>query len=188
MEDKLKEFEEHRKVECKKANNYLFVGIGLIAVGILGAFSGLVFLFLLAIVGIILLGVSSSMKSKIAREFKTKFVPALVKDLYPDSTYDYKCGLSQSVIMEPGFFKYPDRFYSEDYVKATYNGIPFEMSDFDLRERHVHRNSNGSTTVTYETYAKGRFMIFDFKREFNQVVKVAETKYLVLNTRGLEKV
>ena len=31
-------------------------------------------------------------------------------------------------------------------------------------------------------------MIFDFKREFNQVVKVAESKYLGLNTRGLEKV
>ena len=188
MEEKLKEFEEHRQSVCKKANTYMYIGIPMIAVGLIGAFLGAIFLFILVFVGIILIAVSSSMKSKVSKEFKNKFVPELVKSLYPDAIYRPNEGLSEKTIIEPGFYKRPDRFYSEDYVSATYNGIPFVMSDFDLKERHVHRNSNGGTTVSYDTYAKGRFMVFDFKREFKQVVKVAETKYLGLNTRGLEKV
>ena len=35
MEEKIKEFEEYRVKVCKKANTYLFIGIGLIIVGLL---------------------------------------------------------------------------------------------------------------------------------------------------------
>ena len=188
MDEKLKEFEEYREKACKSANKLMYTGIALSVVGVIGMFTFLPLLMILTVIGFILIGISSNQKSKISKEFKTKFVPELIKDLYPNASYNPSYGLSEGHILEPGFFKRPDRFYSEDLVTATYNGIPFEMSDFDLKERHVTRNSNGGTTVTYETYAKGRFMIFDFKREFNQVVKVAESKYLGLNTRGLEKV
>ncbi len=189
MDEKLKEFETYREAECKKANKLLYTGVILFVVGVIGTMATMFPpLFILALVGVILFAISSSKKSKISKEFKNKFVPELVNDLYPNATYNPNEGLSEDAILEPGFFKRPDCFYSEDYVSATYNGIPFEMSDFDLKERHVHHNSKGGTTVTYETYAKGRFMTFDFKRDFNQVVKVAETKYLGLNTRGLEKV
>lgn len=189
MEEKLKEFEAYREEVCKKANILMYIGIGLIVVGIIGTMAlEFPLLFIFAFAGIILIAISSSQKAKVSKEFKNKFVPALVKDLYPDASYNPNQGLNEAKILEPGFFKRPDRFYSEDLVTATYNGIPFEMCDFDLKERHVQHNSKGGTTVTYVTYAKGRFMTFDFKREFNQIVKVAETKYLGLNTRGLEKV
>lgn len=189
MDEKLKEFEVYREEVCKKANKMMCIGSVLLVVGMLGVFATMIPLFIILIIpGGILLAIASSKKSKISKEFKLKFVPALVKDLYPDANYDPHNGLTEGQILEPGFFKRPDRFYSEDLVRATYNGIPFELCDFDLKERHVHHNSKGGTTVTYETYAKGRFMTFDFKREFNQIVKVAETKYLGLNTRGLEKV
>ena len=76
----------------------------------------------------------------------------------------------------------------EDYLKANYDGVDFEMSDFTFQERHVTTDSKGRQSVTYVTYAQGRFMIFDFKRDFNEIVRVVENAYLGLHTRGLEKV
>ena len=45
------------------------------------------------------------------------------------------------------------------------------MCDFTFQERHVTTDSKGNRRVTYVTYAQGRYMIFDFKREFNQILK-----------------
>ena len=128
------------------------------------------------------------MKSKLSKKFKNEFIISYVKEMYPDSTYEPYVGINVNRILEPGFFKRPDRWHLEDYLKASYDGVPFEMSDFTLEERHVTTDSKGNTRTTYVTYAKGRFMIFDFKRDFNQVLKVAETAYLGLNTHGLEKI
>ena len=187
MTEKLQEFEIYRKKECKKANTFFICSGVLILLGCIGflLFAPLVILFF---VGIILLICGFSVRSNISKEFKEKFIIDIVKDIYPDADYYPKQGLDLSTILEPGFFKYPDRFHSEDYVGAVYNGVPFMMSDFTLLERHESRSSNGGTTVTYQAYAKGRFMVFDFKRDFNQVLKIAETKYLGLTTKGLEQI
>ena len=187
MIEQFKEFEEYRQKECKKANIFFGIGGTLIAIGAIGMMF-VQFLVFIAFVGVVLLAFGFSIHSNISKEFKTRYIINIIKEIYPDASYDPRHGLELSTIMEPGFFKSPDRFYSEDYVSAKYNDIPFLMSDFTLQERHVRHNSKGGTTVTYENYAKGRFMVFDFKREFNQVLKVAETKYLGLNTRGLEKI
>ena len=187
MIEQFKEFEEYRKKECKKANIFFGIGGTFIGIGVISMFF-ITELFLLVFVGVVLLAFGFSIHNSISKEFKVRYIINIIKEIYPDASYDPRHGLELSTIMEPGFFKSPDRFYSEDYVAANYNGIPFVMSDFTLQERHVRRNSNGGTTVTYENYAKGRFMVFDFKRDFNQVLKIAETKYLGLNTRGLEKI
>ena len=189
MEERLRVFEEHRSKVCKKANLLLLIGILLIASGI-----GLVILtsypifILFFIAAIILLVISSSMKSKLSAQFKNEFIIQLVKDTYPNGVYNPKSGIYLEEMLRAGFFKRPDRYNTEDYLSAEYDNVPFEMCDFDFKERHVTRDSNGNTRVTYETYAKGRFMIFDFKREFTQVLKIAETTYLGLDRSGLEKV
>lgn len=189
MEEKIKEFEEYRSSVCKKANTYLLIGIILTVLGI-----ALVFMleeimgFLPVIAGVVFFVINASMKAKLSKEFKEKFVVDLVKEIYPDSKYYPNAGIDYNSLMEPGFFHRPDRHYLEDYISAAYDGVPFEMCDFTFQERHTTTDSKGHTTTTYETYAKGRFMIFDFKREFNQVLKVVENAYLGLNTRGLEKI
>ena len=187
MIEKLKEFEVYRKKESKKANIFFITGGSLIAIGAIGMMF-VQFIVFIAFVGVVLLALGFSVHNSINKEFKSRFIIDIIKNIYPNAVYDSKHGLDLQQIMEPGFFKRPDRFYSEDYVAAKYNDISFMMSDFTLQERHVSCNSNGGTTVSYVNYAKGRFMIFDFKRPFTQVLKIAETKYLGLNTRGLEKI
>ena len=187
MKERLEAFETYRQEVCKKANKYLIVGIILCVLGF-ALMMVIPYIFILFFVGIVLLCINASMKSKLSKKFKNEFIISYVKEIYPDSTYDPYVGISLDRILEPGFFKRPDRWHLEDYLKASYDGVPFEMSDFTFEERHVTTDSKGNTRTTYVTYAKGRFMIFDFKRDFNQVLKVTETAYLGLNTHGLEKI
>ena len=189
MEERLKEFELYRQQVCKKANTYLWIGIAATILSlILVASTGLPIFILLLIAGFVLIGINASMKSSLTKKFKNEFIIAYVKEMYPDSTYDPSVGIHEDRILEAGFFKRPDRWHLEDYLKASYDGVDFEMSDFTFEERHVTTDGKGNTRTTYVTYAKGRFMIFDFKREFNQVLRVAETSNLGLNTRGLGKI
>ena len=189
MEERLREFEAHRQQVCKKANIFIAIGVSLLIIGIIviAAFANPAFVFFV-VAGVIFMAIGSSKKGKLSAEFKDKFIIDLVKEVYPESTYNPKGGIEIERILEPGLFKRPDRYYLEDYLKASFDNVPFEMCDFEFKERRVTTNSKGQTTTTYVTYAKGRFMIFDFARDFKQVLKVAENAYLGLSTRGLEKV
>lgn len=188
MEEKILEFEQHRQEVCKKANIFLSIGILLTVLGII-LMVALTFPFfiLLVIPGVIFMIINGNMKSKLSKEFKDKFVIDLVKEVYPNSTYNPKGGIDLKKILEAGLFSRPDRHYMEDYLKASYEDVSFEMCDFEFQERRVTTNGK-TTTTTYVTYAKGRFMIFDYEREFNQVLKVVENTYLGVTARGLEKV
>ena len=189
MEEKIKEFEEYRSRVCGKANIFLTIGLILIGGGFLFiAYSGMPIMILGVLAGFVLIIVSVSIKNKLSKEFKEKFVVNLVKEIYPNSTYDPFGGISLESIYQPGFFKRPDRYSLEDHLVSSYDGVGFEMCDFTFEERHVTRDSKGNIRENYVTYAKGRFMIFDFKRDFNQVLKVVETTYLGLSTHGLEKI
>lgn len=189
MEEKIKEFEAYRASVCKKANILLLTGILLIisAFGLTILLENPIFI-LLAVLGIICIVINSSIKGKVSLKFKNEFIIDLVKETYPGCVYNLKGGIEIGSIMEPRLFKGPDKYFVEDYLKSSYDGVAFEMCDFDFQERRITTDSKGHTTTTYVTYAKGRFMIFDYKREFNQVLKVVENDYLSLSTRGLEKI
>lgn len=195
MEEKLKSFEEKRQVVCKKANKFITIGVVLLVIGIIGlmfaflVYPDIILIFaIFAIAGIVFIVIGSSKKRKLSKEFKEQFVPQLIKSVYPDATYDSSQGLALEMVMEPGLLKQPDLYGCEDFLSASYDGVPFVMSDFVMQEMHVYTDSKGNTRVTYETYAKGQFMIIDYKREFDKVLKITSTRSLGINTRGLEKV
>lgn len=60
-----------------------------------------------------------------------------------------------------------DRYHSNDFITATYKDINFTQADVHTEERHESRDSDGHTHTTYTTIFKGRFLIFDFKRDFS---------------------
>ena len=130
----------------------------------------------------------TSKKTKFLKEFKKNFVKDLVADLYPGSTFDTENGMPLKEVLAPGFFKDPDRYNTYDYLKANYQGLPIEMTGFDLKEERRSTDSEGHTTVTYETYAKGKLIMIDIEKDIKDTVKVLETKWLGANLRGLHKI
>lgn len=70
-----------------------------------------------------------------------------------------------------------DRYRSNDFMTATYKDINFTQADVHTEERHETRDSDGHTHTSYTTIFKGRFLIFDFKRDFSFRLQLVGKKF-----------
>ncbi|MDI6453410.1 DUF3137 domain-containing protein [Peloplasma aerotolerans] len=119
---------------------------------------------------------------------KEELIMMLLKQQFEDVYYNHKDYIPSSRIVQTGMVKRPDRFHGEDYIKGSYKGVKFEVADVDLKERVERRDSKGNVSVSYQTYFKGRWYIYQFGRTFKEVLKIVEGRGYQVNTRGLVKV
>lgn len=70
-------------------------------------------------------------------------------------------------------------FYSEDYIRANYQGVDFEMAQVSVRE--VDNSDNKTTSVTY---FDGRMLVFDFPDKIVSSVLIYSNKF---KNRALRK-
>ena len=82
MIEKLQEFEVYRKKESKKANIFFITGGSLIAIGAIGMMF-VQFLVFIAFVGVVLLALGFSVHNSINKEFKSRFIIDIIKNIYP---------------------------------------------------------------------------------------------------------
>jgi hypothetical protein len=148
-----------------------------------------------ALIGGILLVVAIVFGAKAAKHaetfkklIKSEFIIEMLKTQFEDVTYSHKQSIPINRINQTKMIKAPDRFSGEDYIAGTYKGVSFEVSDVDLKERVETRDSKGNTHVSYQTYFKGRWYIYQFPRAFEGTLKIAEGRGYQMNHRGLEKV
>ena len=106
------------------------------------------------------------------------------KTLFPAAKKDPNRGLILNVLLKPGFFASPDRYYGKNYKTGSYDGISFEQAGYDLQRRERHTDGKGNTYYTYETYAKGTMYRFAYERNFAATVKVLEKSGLLSFGRG----
>lgn len=190
MNEEIKRFEDERKKIYGNLKKYILIMLAILVVAVV---IGFVFeLYFLIVIGIIVaivpIIIASTKISSFSMSFREKIVNTLISERLENATYFPKSGIPKTEFMIPGFFKSPDRYHSEDYIKATCENVPFEVCDLSLEEREVTVDSQGHTHTTYHTYFKGRFMIFDYARDLNVIVKAIETRTLGASTGGLKKV
>lgn len=70
-----------------------------------------------------------------------------------------------------------DRYHSNDFITATYKDINFAQADVHTEEKRESTDSNGHRHTTYTTVFKGRFLIFDFKRDFSFRLQLVGKKF-----------
>lgn len=146
-------------------------------------------LLLVVLVGFYYLYKAMKIKEEFNRSFKKEFVLSLVNQTFEDASYDPKGGLSQHQINQMGMVRKPDRFHSEDLITGKYKNVRFQVSDIKMEERVQTRDSKGNVRYHYQTYFKGRWLIYKFSKNFNQTIKIQEGRFLnTMNTRGLEKI
>lgn len=195
MNEKLNSIEQRRLEIAQKHKKHIIVGILTLVPAIilvaLGATSEITILLILGIVvfivSIFFFGQASAETSKFRKIIKRELIHALLAEEFDDVIYDPKSTIPVSVINQTGTIKRPDRFYGEDYIKGTYKGVGFEVSDVDLKERVERRDQNGNVRVTYETYFKGRWYVYKFQKHFDQVLKVVEGRGSYVNRKNLVK-
>lgn len=108
---------------------------------------------------------------KYKKAYKGYFVHKSLLRVFDNLEYDHNLGLPRAfvqTIMTGG-----DRYSSNDLVMATYNDINFVQADVHTEREHRSTDSNGHTTTHYTTIFRGRFLVFEFRRDFNFRLMVA---------------
>lgn len=187
--NKYAEIEQERKSTQKKFIILLLIGIAALVAAVLFGFTVTeVLLFIFGIIGIIFIIISFAIRKDFNNKFKRNIISILVKEeLGDDAVYNPTGGINLNLIMSHKMYEHPDRHTTEDYIKATYNGVEYSMCDAHFQERHVTHDSKGNRRVEYITYFKGRIIHIQLNRDLNTRLKIVEGHPRGFNHYGLEK-
>jgi len=95
-------------------------------------------------------------------QYKKLVIPALLKEIDPDLTYDPEGHIPKADFRRAKLFSQSaDSYHGEDLVRGSYKGIPIRFSELKVQEEH-HDGKN----TTYHTFFNGIFMIADFHKDF----------------------
>lgn len=122
-------------------------------------------------------------------EFKHTFVEQALEQVFDHLTYDPTGGIDQSVIRP--MMNIGDAFHSNDYVSGTYKEVRFEQSDIHIEEEHRRTDKDGKTETEMETIFQGRWMIFDFNKQFKANIQVVGKQFrngIIMRNRKTSRV
>ena len=88
--------------------------------------------------------------------YKELFVKGALEKNFQNVFYNPDKGFSKDDVRKFNLVMMGSDFSSEDYIKASYNGINFEMSDVNVSDT-TSDGENSSTTIFF----KGRMIIFN---------------------------
>lgn len=89
-------------------------------------------------------------------------------EYFPDMGFDY------NVISNTGMMDMGDRYSSNDYFEAEYKNVKIRHADVQIEKEREIRDDKGNVQEEYYTIFKGKWMIFDFNKNFNSNVQVVQ--------------
>jgi hypothetical protein len=137
-------------------------------------FEVIILLLISTIIKEIVIGKDTSIFNK---EFKRIFVYGTLSKIFENLTYNSNKGLEKSVIRETQMMSTGDRYSSNDFISGTYKGINFMQSDIQIEEKHDEKDEDGNKKTKWETIFLGRWMIFDFNKNFKANIQVSSSYF-----------
>jgi hypothetical protein len=92
--------------------------------------------------------------------FKDNLMDAVLQEFFTDYSHNKLAGISLFDVMASELLAKPDRFFSNDLIQGSYQGVGFAMSDVTMQ-----RVIQTGKTTTVQTYFRGPVMVFDFHKE-----------------------
>ncbi len=168
-------FERLNQGRSENTKKFVLPGVFLIlvAIGIFLGFQKVAFAMPVFVIATILIIIGSTKNRQLIREFKEKFVYDLLTENFEDVSYNPLQGVYESEVLESELLERPDRFYSNDLIEATHNGINFTMSDIHLQEV-VRRDKHTEVRTIFQ----GPFMRFTFNKNFKGKLQVRERGFV----------
>jgi hypothetical protein len=123
-------------------------------------------IFIGAAIGIYGIRISAGTNKAYKQLYKDLFVMQPLSKNFDNLYYDWAQGFSEQAVASFSLCKMGNRFHSEDYIKASYEGIPFELSDVTVE---YHTSGKNSHTTTY---FKGRMLVIDFPEKMVNSVQI----------------
>ena len=114
---------------------------------------------------------------KFNKEYKNVYVLNFLKQNFEDITYKPEEGINKKEIKKYNTLNLGDRFTSNDYIYGTYKNVKFEQSDIHIQKKYEEEDKDGNKIITWETIFEGRYMIFDFNKNFKANVQVISNNF-----------
>jgi len=119
------------------------------------------------VIYIIVLSIFTSKEfSAYQKSYKSYFVTKSLAKIFTNINYDHLAAMPKENILQ--VMTTGDRYSSNDYMTATYKKINFAQAD--VHTENEYTDSDGDTH--YSTVFRGRFLIFDFNRNFDFALQV----------------
>ena len=109
-------------------------------------------------------------KEEYRRAYKAYFVEKNLAAVFTELSYYRDLGLNSNILRNTGMINTGDRYHSNDLVSGKYKDTDFTQADVHIETEHT--DSDGNTH--YSTIFRGRWMIFDFPRQFNFRLQVVQ--------------
>lgn len=103
-------------------------------------------------------------------KYKEFFVQSSLEGIFENLIYEPNEGIPRDLIKNTQMMHMGNRYSSNDYIEADYNGVHFKQSDVCIQEEST--DSDGDSTTT--TLFRGRWMVFDFNKEFKANLQVVQ--------------
>lgn len=170
----IEELETLRKKAKNKFMRGIWISLGLSILSIIITKTPFLVFFII-IIGIVITTFSNTKpKREFTLAFKKTFVEKSLQTVFTDLTYEPEKGLDYSVIRNTGMMDMGDRYSSNDYISGKYKNINVVQADVHIEEEHQSTDSDGHTTTTWVTIFRGRWMIFDFNKQFKANIQVCQ--------------
>ncbi|MCL2677785.1 MAG: DUF3137 domain-containing protein [Clostridiales bacterium] len=125
--------------------------------------------------------VSGKKKAAYQEAYKEIMVFSALEEAFTEVRFAPSRGLPKEVVEGARLVQSGNRYASDDYICAKYKGVPFRQADvcIEMETHHTSTDANGHTTThtTVTTYFKGRWMIFDFNKDFTTTLHVADRRF-----------
>ena len=154
--DTINRLEELRK---KLQTGMILTIAPILCVTVIGLFMpDMMFLLMIIAIALMMYGIklTTAHKKEFKSLYKQTFVTQLLSQRFQNVYYNWESGFTQDAVRLYNLVQLGNRFYSEDYLSAYYNGIHFEQADVTVQ---YHTSGKNSHTTTY---FKGRMFAFDF--------------------------
>lgn len=115
---------------------------------------------------------------KFNKEYKNIYVLNFLKQNFENIIYKPEEGISKKEIKKYNTLNLGDKFTSNDYICGTYKNVKFEQSDIHIQEKYEEEDKDGNKIITWETIFEGRYMIFDFNKNFKSNVQVISDDFI----------
>lgn len=115
---------------------------------------------------------------KFNKEYKNIYVLNFLKQNFENIIYKPEEGISKKDIKKYNTLNLGDKFTSNDYICGTYKNVKFEQSDIHIQEKYEEEDKDGNKIITWETIFEGRYMIFDFNKNFKSNVQVISDDFI----------
>ena len=112
--------------------------------------------------------------------YKEHVVRGILEEVFTDLEFSPKRGIPRETVYGTGMIQTGDTYSSNDLITGKYRGVGFTQSDVHIEETST--DSDGNTTST--TLFRGRWMIFDFNKEFRCDLQVVSKRFFSSQRKG----